>query len=144
MTKQYLLHCKICGHSFTSTEYGLFCSFEHMEEYQIKIYSKSYLKTRFRIFDRDDFTCVWCGRKPPEVVIEVDHVLPWSIFGYAPGLDVNNKEMYDLKDVDGYGFSYKGHQIKFMENLVTSCRDCNRGKGDYILKKYRESKKESE
>jgi len=27
---------------------------------------------------RDKFTCQYCGRKAPEVVLEVDHVFPQS------------------------------------------------------------------
>ena len=33
-------------------------------------------KTRFDVFKRDRFTCVYCGRKPPEVVLNCDHVIP--------------------------------------------------------------------
>lgn len=62
------------------------------------------LKTRFDIFKRDDFTCRYCGRKTPEVVLQVDHVIP-----VAEGGD---------NDV---------------ENLVTSCFECNSGKGAGLL-----------
>ena len=57
-------------------------------------------KLRFDIFKRDVFTCQYCGSKPPSVVLEVDHIIP-----VASGGD---------NDID---------------NLVTSCFDCNRGKG---------------
>jgi 5-methylcytosine-specific restriction endonuclease McrA len=33
-------------------------------------------KVRFEVFKRDNFTCRYCGRKTPEVVLEVDHVVP--------------------------------------------------------------------
>ena len=62
------------------------------------------LKLRFRILMRDNFTCSYCGRKPPEVSLEIDHRYPQSLGG---------KNMWN--------------------NLVTSCRDCNGGKGDMIL-----------
>ena len=55
---------------------------------------------RFEVFKRDRFTCQYCGRKAPEVVLEVDHIVPVS----------------------------KGGGNELM-NLVTSCFDCNRGKG---------------
>ncbi len=55
---------------------------------------------RFDVFKRDGFSCAYCGRKPPAVILEVDHVIPVA---------------------DGGGDEY--------ENLVTSCWDCNRGKG---------------
>lgn len=56
-------------------------------------------RKRFEVFARDGFTCQYCGRRPPEVVLEVDHIHPQS----ADGSD---------DDV----------------NLITSCFDCNRGK----------------
>lgn len=55
---------------------------------------------RFNCFKRDDFTCQYCGRKTPAVILECDHVIPVS----KDGSDE-------------------------IENLVTSCFDCNRGKG---------------
>lgn len=61
-------------------------------------------KTRFEVFKRDKFTCQYCGRAAPEVVLEVDHIQPNSKGG----------------DDD-------------MLNLVTSCFDCNRGKRDRLL-----------
>lgn len=62
------------------------------------------LKKRFEIFKRDSFTCRYCGRKSPSVVLELDHVIPKSKGG-------------------------KNDEI----NLVTSCFDCNRGKSDRNL-----------
>jgi 5-methylcytosine-specific restriction endonuclease McrA len=59
---------------------------------------------RFEILRRDKFTCQYCGRKPPEVTLEVDHIFPVSKGGTNdPG------------------------------NLTTSCYDCNRGKGADLL-----------
>lgn len=57
-------------------------------------------KLRFDIFKRDGFACQYCGQKPPSVVLELDHVVPVSSGG-------GNDE----------------------DNLLTSCFDCNRGKG---------------
>jgi hypothetical protein len=57
-------------------------------------------KTRFEVFKRDAFTCQYCGRTPPQVVLELDHVIP----KYRKG-----KEQ--------------------IENYITACFDCNRGKG---------------
>ena len=57
-------------------------------------------KRRFAILQRDEFTCQYCGRQPPEVVLHVDHMKPLS-------KSENNKD----------------------ENLVTACKDCNLGKG---------------
>lgn len=58
-------------------------------------------KKRFRILKRDNFTCQYCGRKPPEVKLEIDHILPKSKNG---------------GDDDS--------------NLTTSCRQCNIGKSN--------------
>lgn len=61
-------------------------------------------KVRFEVFKKDGFCCVYCGLKPPTVILEVDHIVPVSKGGK------NN-----------------------MENLVTSCFDCNRGKSNKSL-----------
>ena len=77
---------------------------------------KSLSKTiRFEVFKRDSFTCQYCGKSAPDVVLEVDHIKPVSGGG-------DNDIM----------------------NLVTSCWDCNRGKGakelsdNQIIKKQQE------
>lgn len=57
-------------------------------------------RLRFDVFKRDDFACQYCGRKTPAVVLECDHIVPIAEGG--------------------------GDEI---ENLTTSCFDCNRGKG---------------
>lgn len=57
------------------------------------------VRTRFEIFKRDEFTCQYCGRKSPDVVLEVDHIIP---------------------DCEG------GTDDTI--NLTTACWDCNRGK----------------
>lgn len=59
---------------------------------------------RFEVFKRDLFTCQYCGRRPPDVVLEVDHIIARS----SGGSDES-------------------------DNLATSCMDCNRGKSDRDL-----------
>lgn len=61
-------------------------------------------KTRFEVFKRDSFTCQYCGRSAPEVVLHVDHIQPVSKEGEDDIL-----------------------------NLLTSCFDCNMGKKDRLL-----------
>lgn len=61
-------------------------------------------RVRFEIFKRDGFCCHYCGGHPPGVVLEIDHIIP-----------VSKKGSNDL------------------ENLVTSCFSCNRGKSDVQL-----------
>lgn len=57
-------------------------------------------RTRFLVLRRDGFTCQYCGRRPPEVVLHVDHVQAKSKGG-----------------------------ADHLDNFVTACRDCNLGKG---------------
>lgn len=61
-------------------------------------------KIRFEVFKRDKFTCQYCGKSAPDVVLEIDHIKPVS----------------------------KGGDNDIM-NLVTSCKDCNRGKSNREL-----------
>jgi hypothetical protein len=61
-------------------------------------------KTRFEVFKRDGFTCQYCGGHPPARILEVDHIQPKSKGGKD---DINN--------------------------LITSCFDCNRGKSNRDL-----------
>jgi hypothetical protein len=59
---------------------------------------------RFEVFKRDSFTCQYCSAKPPRVPLEIDHINPVSKGGK------NN-----------------------IDNLITACFDCNRGKSDKKL-----------
>jgi hypothetical protein len=59
---------------------------------------------RFEVFKRDSFTCQYCGRSAPDVILEVDHINP-----------VANGGTNDIV------------------NLVTACFDCNRGKSKKLL-----------
>jgi len=71
-----------------------------------KIYS-AWLKLRMLILDRDSFRCRYCGRSPIDeigVILHIDHKIPKSRGG---------------KDE--------------MKNLITSCEQCNLGKGDILL-----------
>lgn len=59
---------------------------------------------RFEVFKRDSFTCQYCGRKAPDVVLQCDHIQPVASGG-------GNDPM----------------------NLATSCVECNSGKSDKAL-----------
>lgn len=59
---------------------------------------------RFEVFKRDKFTCQYCGKAAPEVILEVDHITPVS----------------------------KGGTNDIL-NLITACRDCNRGKTNKVI-----------
>jgi hypothetical protein len=61
-------------------------------------------RLRFEVFKRDGFVCQYCGVSPPEAVLEVDHV--------EPVVEGGTDEM---------------------DNLVTACFACNRGKAAVSL-----------
>jgi hypothetical protein len=62
-------------------------------------------RSRFEVFKRDGFKCQYCGRTPPDIVLELDHIQPKCKGGPD---DINN--------------------------YITSCFDCNRGKAGKSLK----------
>lgn len=61
-------------------------------------------KLRFEVFKRDSFTCQYCGNESPDVLLEIDHIDPVS----------------------------KGGKNNIL-NLITACKDCNRGKTNIKL-----------
>lgn len=62
-------------------------------------------KTRSLVFERNNYTCQYCGRTPSDgVKLHVDHIHPVSQGGSND-----------------------------LENLATSCQECNLGKGNRIL-----------
>jgi hypothetical protein len=65
--------------------------------------SKNLLR-RFEVLKKCDFSCAYCGRKSPEVELELEHIIPKSKGG--------------LDNID---------------NLNVSCRECNRGKRDNLI-----------
>lgn len=85
-------------------------------EYCAQVFEKATLKKgrkrspisptlRFEIFQRDNFTCQYCGRsKDQKTVLVIDHVVPYSDGG---------KDEYN--------------------NLITSCQDCNSGKSNKVI-----------
>jgi len=59
---------------------------------------------RWKIYARDGFACRYCGLKPPDAILHIDHVTAVIRGG-------KNDE----------------------ENLVTACQDCNIGKGAKLI-----------
>lgn len=55
---------------------------------------------RFEVFKRDGFKCQYCGKAAPDAILHVDHIKPIAAYG----------------DND-------------ISNLITSCMECNLGKG---------------
>jgi hypothetical protein len=77
----------------------------------MRFYSNEYMKCltenvgrRFKILKKYNFTCVYCGRKSPDVELQVDHIIPKSL----GGLDDES-------------------------NLTCSCWECNLGKSNKLL-----------
>lgn len=70
-------------------------------------------RIRFEVFKRDKFTCQYCGKEAPEVTLHVDHIDPLSAGG--------SNEIF---------------------NLITSCKDCNLGKGARKINESEEIKKQ--
>lgn len=62
------------------------------------------VRIRFEVLKRDHFTCRYCGRTSPEVVMEVDHITPVCEGGGDDPI-----------------------------NLAASCWECNRGKSGVSL-----------
>jgi tetratricopeptide (TPR) repeat protein len=62
---------------------------------------------RFEVLQRDNHTCQYCGRTPPEVKLVIDHLIPVA----------------------------KGGTDDF-DNLITSCDDCNSGKSDKLIQTF--------
>ena len=64
------------------------------------------LRLRYQVLKRDNFSCCQCGASPakdPSVVLNIDHIIPWS----------------------------KGGQT-VLENLQTLCLKCNLGKSNLV------------
>ena len=61
-------------------------------------------RIRFEVLKRDSFTCRYCGQSSPQVVLEIDHIIPLSDGGSDDPM-----------------------------NLAASCWDCNSGKSNIPL-----------
>ena len=71
-------------------------------------------KIRFEVFKRDNFTCCYCGKSAPKVILEIDHIK-----------------------------SVKNGGDNSLFNLITSCYDCNRGKSHKRLSDFSELEKQT-
>lgn len=54
---------------------------------------------RYDVFERDGFTCQYCGQQPPDITLVIDHIIPVAEGG--------------------------GNEV---DNLRTACQPCNAGK----------------
>lgn len=111
--KRKCLRCKIIfplnndnfyhNYAVGMSGFGWYCKDCHRENGR-KYYGRHYLKDRFEFLKKFNFTCQYCGRKAPEVVFHIDHIIPRSKGG-------NNN----------------------LSNLTLACDDCNIGKGNKSL-----------
>ncbi len=92
----------------TKPEGGVICNsavtLDMLEVPNVRHISKS---LRFDVFQRDNHTCQYCGRTPPDVVLVIDHLNPVA---------QNGTDDFD--------------------NLITSCRECNEGKSDKLIQNF--------
>ena len=59
---------------------------------------------RRAVFERDNYTCQYCGCSGDDVCLEIDHIIPVSRGG-----------------------------VSDIRNLVTACEACNRSKSDRLI-----------
>jgi len=105
--------CVVCGSDFVSKQVNALCCSMACREILTKRKSKNPktgwhgYRLRFFILSRDGFRCHYCGRSPmrnKDVELEIDHIIPKAKGG-------NNN----------------------IDNLITSCLECNQGKKDILL-----------
>ncbi len=97
-----------CGHFSECPEFS-FYHYHYDRRNQNRKQTKNRVgiskKLRFEIYQRDNFTCQYCGRtKDDKIKLELDHKIPVS----------------------------QGGKTDF-NNLITSCYDCNRGKSNKAI-----------
>lgn len=101
--------CRRCGKSFLTSNYSImYCSRARRDggKKEVKETTVKRKLSYMRIFIRDEFRCIYCGRTSIEdgVKLHLDHILPRSL--------VDNDHA---------------------DNLVTACADCNTRKGGMLL-----------
>lgn len=103
--------CGICGEMKTfskelKTEVGICTECKG----KTQKFPNIWLTLRFKTFEQDNFTCRYCGKSPLKdrnIKLHCDHIIPKS----------------------------KGGEDT-LDNLVTSCFECNIGKLDVLLSQY--------
>lgn len=121
MPQKHIYYCSICGEPIPEYRGNRVrycsdsCSVEAAKRNdRAKAYvdKTPYLKMRFKILVRDEFTCQYCGRGVKDKIkLEVDHIKPFSKGG-----------------------------TNTINNLITSCLECNNGKKDILLSQRLERK----
>lgn len=101
--KKRTVHCSVLCHLKHRSQKAL------NREHETGNNKRRRLKLRFDILMRDHFTCQYCGRKAPDVILQIDHKYPIARGG-------KNE----------------------MKNYITACSDCNIGKRDIILDEFKQ------
>lgn len=102
--------CKHCGKEFVKKGANkIYCTRECavlLKQLEVAKGQHSKKRLRYLIFCRDKFTCIYCGKSSIEdgVKLNMDHIIPYSI-------NKNNS----------------------IDNLITSCKECNFQKSSYLL-----------
>lgn len=73
-----------------------------------------YRATRQHILERDNYSCVYCGKKPNPSKLTLDHVIPKSRWSEFAG-------------------KMTFQEFNSWENIVTACKECNTKKGNRLL-----------
>lgn len=100
-------NCLSCGRIFiTNNPYQNFCDINCVIKHKTPKSEKEInFAIRWSALERDLFKCCYCGRNSSDgIILNVDHLIPKS----------------------------KGGKY-ILENLVTSCHECNGGKSDKII-----------
>lgn len=99
---------KYCSKDCSKRAYDVYNLYESISKLdKIDETTPNLLRYRIIILDRDNFTCQYCGRNPRDdhgVILHIDHKIPKHHGG-------NDN----------------------LSNLITSCSECNLGKGDLLL-----------
>jgi len=117
LTRRYPVVCKTCKKQFRVVEKPYLrnrcvCNLpepKHIPEPALRTFRYKdpgfvSTRTRFRVLNKFKFTCQYCGRKAPDVVLHVDHIIPRSLGGTAQE-----------------------------DNLTVACSECNLGKSNLLL-----------
>lgn len=74
-------------------------------------------KTRFEVFKRDKFTCQYCGASAPEIVLELDHIIPVASGGDSDLIDNINIEtdIDKIKEITKINSNFNDWQSQIQE-----------------------------
>jgi hypothetical protein len=97
--------CESCGKPFSPNSFPQkYCgSLSKQKGCSYKIRGRK-LRLRFLVLQKSKFACCYCGRKPPTVELQIDHIKAKS----------------------------KGGE-NVLNNYIAACVECNLGKGDLLL-----------